>query len=102
MSDVYTELLDAAISHLEAMQARGVQFLSVSKRTLVELAQPPKAGPAPRKLAAPSVPPPANLARSVPPKTAPEQQFALATSDTPNTSVATAELSVQAKAAAFA
>ncbi len=106
MSDVYTELLDAAISHLEELQARGVQFLSISRQTLIELAQPLKAGPVPRLSpagAAARVPALANRARPVPPvKTPMEQQFALATSEAPKALAATAELSVEAKAAAFA
>ena len=105
MSDVYTELLNATISHLEELQTRGVQFLSVSRQTLVELAQPSKAGPAPGKspiVAASSIPSTGNQARPTPVKTSMEQQFALATSDMPQTSMATPELSVEAKSAAFA
>ncbi len=44
MSDAYTQLLDAAIQHVEALRRRGVRFVPVSPQTLSALAKPRKVG----------------------------------------------------------
>jgi uracil-DNA glycosylase family 4 len=50
-TDAYTQLLDAAISHLESLKSRGTRFVSVSPENLAALAQAPRravpAAPAP-------------------------------------------------------
>jgi DNA polymerase len=40
MPDAYSQLLDATIQHLEALKARGVNFISVSPQSLAGLTQP--------------------------------------------------------------
>ncbi len=47
MSDVYAQLLDATIRHLEDLQSRGVRFVPAARETLAELAKPRSAQPAP-------------------------------------------------------
>ena len=42
MSDLYGQLLDAAIQHLEDLKSRGVRHVAVAPQTLRELAQPAK------------------------------------------------------------
>jgi uracil-DNA glycosylase family 4 len=49
MPDEYSQLLDAAIHHLEALKEQGVQFVSVSPENLAAITQLPKAAPAPRE-----------------------------------------------------
>jgi len=39
MADLYQQLLEASIQHLEQLRARGVRFVSVSQETLTELGQ---------------------------------------------------------------
>jgi uracil-DNA glycosylase len=46
MSEVYCQLLDATIQHLEELKARGVRFASVSPEALAALKQAPPAGTA--------------------------------------------------------
>ncbi len=50
MPKAYTQLLDAAIQHLEGLKERGVQFMPVSPETLAALNQPQRmsASPEPR------------------------------------------------------
>jgi DNA polymerase len=46
MSDVYAQLLGAAIQHLEELKRRGVRFVSVSPETLASLrSAPPRSAP---------------------------------------------------------
>lgn len=45
--DTYTELLEAAISHLHALKRRGIRYIAVSPQTLSNLA-PPANAPAPQ------------------------------------------------------
>ena len=47
MSDVYAQLLDATIRHLEDLQSRGVRFVPAARETLAELAKPRSARPSP-------------------------------------------------------
>jgi DNA polymerase len=61
MSDTYSQLLDAAIQHLEELKARGVRFVAVSPDNLASLTARPRTPPAkavalPRP-AAPNIPP---------------------------------------------
>jgi DNA polymerase len=44
MPDAYSQLLDAAIQHLEDLKSRGVRNVAVSPETLRALARPPAAG----------------------------------------------------------
>src|SRR5437879_3523780 len=39
MSDLYHQLLEASIQHLQGLQARGVRFVSVSQQTLKALSE---------------------------------------------------------------
>ncbi len=45
MPATYTELLDAAISHLEALKSQGTKHVAVSTETLRQLLQPPPKDP---------------------------------------------------------
>jgi DNA polymerase len=47
--DEYSQLLDAAIQHLESLKAQGVRFVSVSPENLAALAQAPKVATASRE-----------------------------------------------------
>ena len=66
MSAAYNELLDATISHLERLKARGVRHVPVEAETLRALALPPKATTPALSPAAPSFapPPPARPGRT--------------------------------------
>jgi uracil-DNA glycosylase family 4 len=118
MSDVYTQLLDAAIQHVEELKRRGVRFVPVSPQTLASLGRPRTVGfsqKASAKSAAPpskvekpvakpaSAPRPAERpsAASAPQPTPPAREPALpvAAQNAPPASVPT--LSPEAKAAAF-
>jgi uracil-DNA glycosylase family 4 len=111
MSDVYQQLLEASIQHLEALKARGVRFVSVSQETLAELGQGSgmalKAPPKETEIAArPIEKPPV---KSTPPSTRPieqaaprEQGLSLGLPGEEIVTPAPAVLSPEAKAAAFA
>jgi hypothetical protein len=43
MSDLFLPLLDATISHLQELKARGVKYVDVTPATLAALASPPPA-----------------------------------------------------------
>jgi DNA polymerase len=60
MSDLYHQLLEAAIVHLQALKERGEKFVSVSPETLAALASPlaPSANPAASPRAGGASPPP--------------------------------------------
>ena len=47
MSDLYTELLEATIQHLEELKSRGTRFVAVSPENLAALARTPRAKTAP-------------------------------------------------------
>ncbi|HVU09485.1 MAG TPA: uracil-DNA glycosylase [Verrucomicrobiae bacterium] len=47
MSEIYNQLLDATIQHLEDLKARGVKHVAVSAETLRALSQPAKSIPSP-------------------------------------------------------
>jgi len=113
MSAIYHQLLDAAIQHLQELQARGVRFVPVSQEVLASLTETRKVGFAaasPAKLAPAQrlSEPPALTARPlfkpVPPTPAVGQPLALElpgeTRVTPPAS--TSVLSPEAKTAAFA
>jgi DNA polymerase len=97
MSDLYTELLEATIQHLEELKSRGTRFVTVSPENLAALARTPRAKTAP---AAPVV-------DNRPPKP-PEPVRAAAATLIPEPATASdaappaLELSPDAKAAAFA
>jgi uracil-DNA glycosylase family 4 len=55
MPDAYRQLLDAAINHLQELQAQGVRSVSVSPETLAALDAKPRR-PLPQKAAAPPAP----------------------------------------------
>ncbi len=111
MSDAYTQLLDAAIRHVEELQSRGVRFAPVSRETVAELSKPQPASSAPlsgsRQIAV-STPPPPAFPRSAAPAPRPSPPPALESTLTlglpgeiPPVPV-TPALSPEAKAAAFA
>jgi DNA polymerase len=109
MSDVYHELLDATIQHLQELKTQGVRFVPLSAEGLVALNQNPRiapknnsapvpaARPAPRPILAPPpvTPKPPQI------KPAPEMDSAVNLPTTPPP-VALPALSPEAKAAAFA
>ncbi len=112
MSDLYHQLLEAAIERLEGMKARGTRFVVVSPETLSGLAQggrvaparnplaPPPAGArAPARVAAPQPPP---TPRSAEAGAASEQPLALGLEEAPAPALAGPALSPEAKAAAWA
>src|SRR3989442_5834708 len=51
MSDLYHQLLEASIQHLQDLQARGVRFVSVSQQTLNALSE--QSRPTPKSVAKP-------------------------------------------------
>ncbi|HEX5222981.1 MAG TPA: uracil-DNA glycosylase [Verrucomicrobiae bacterium] len=53
MSSDYDQLLDAAVSHLETLKARGVRHVAVTPETLRALAQPVARASTPQKITAP-------------------------------------------------
>jgi DNA polymerase len=111
MSDAYTQLLDAAIRHVEELQSRGVRFAPVSRETVAELSKPRPARSAPvpgSRQAAVSTPPPPVFPRSAAPSPRPSPPPALESTlalglpgEIPPVPV-TPALSPEAKAAAFA
>ena len=46
MSDVYRQLLDATILHLQQLKTQGVRFVPVSPETIADLNENPSAIPA--------------------------------------------------------
>lgn len=56
MADAFTELLDATLEHLQALQRRGVRFVRVAPETLRALREPPPARPRP-SVTKPGAPP---------------------------------------------
>jgi DNA polymerase len=101
MSDVYHQLLDAAIQHLHDLKARRVRFVSVSPQALADLSQsrPKVAQPNPSSAVAPVLPAsPTPVARP-----APSSSVETVLRPPPSVLVPPASvLSPQAKAAAFA
>src|ERR1017187_6373861 len=55
MPDAYRQLLDAAINHLQELQAQGARSVSVSPETMAALDAKPRR-PLPQKAAAPPAP----------------------------------------------
>src|ERR1051325_3868857 len=102
MSDLYRELLEATILHLQDSKTSGVRFVSVSPETLAALNQPARTAPmkpvapAPRAVQPAPTPAPALTPQ---PKAATELSLSL-----PGEAVATPRpgLSPEAKVAAFA
>src|SRR3989442_13853721 len=74
MSNLYDQLLEAAIQHLEELRARGIRFVSVSQEALAEFGQmrersPMKApSPGARALQRSMEKPPVQLTPPAPPK----------------------------------
>ena len=109
MSDVYNELLDATIQHLQELKAQGVRFVPVTAEALAALSQSPRVAPknisapapvapsTPRPIAAPSpvIPKPVEI------KPAPTPALSLDISTGPQPSALPA-FSPAAKTAAFA
>ena len=58
MSDAYTQLLDAAIQHVEELKRRGVRFVPVSPQTLASLGSPRPIGFSQKASARSAAPPP--------------------------------------------
>src|SRR4051794_35282601 len=110
MSEVYDQLLEATIQHLEGLKARGVRFISVQPEGLTALKGAPRQpDPAPAAVRVPPSPAPAfRQAATTPPAPAPkpvETPVAkpVFPSATPmETQIVAATLSPEAKAAAFA
>ena len=112
MSDVYHQLLEATIQHLERLKASGVRFVSVSNEALASLSSErvgtsrmsslATSAQVARPTLKPSVPP----ARAIPkPESRPlavEQALPLALPGEPASPATAPELSPEAKAAAFA
>ena len=118
MSAIYNQLLGATIQHLQDLKAQGQRYVAVSPETLQALAQPLPSAPQPRtpvqntRALQPSLcatQPPASalaarsLQSSLPPAAPPAVELALPFAGPTDASpVATAALSPEAKAAAFA
>ena len=120
MPDVYTQLLDATIRHLEELQTRGVRFVPASREMLSELAKarparPVSAQPAAHSFApqAPAIARPAPAAaKPAPARPSPipkpagpvvtEMAFSLGLPGETAEAPAKPVLSAEAKAAAFA
>lgn len=109
MPDVYTQLLDATIRHLEELQARGVRFVPASREMLTDLAKarparpvsaPPAARPAPAA-AKPALARPSLIPKPVGPVVT-EMAFSLGLPGETAAAPAEPVLSAEAKAAAFA
>jgi len=100
MSEIYDQLLEASIQHLQDLQARGVRFVSVSQQTLEVLSE--QSRPAPRSIAKPLAKP--SPARAQPPQPSPrrEQPLSLSLPDDAVAAPAAPALSPEAKVAAFA
>jgi DNA polymerase len=96
MADVYEQLLDATIQHLEDLKSRGVRHIPVSPETLASLARP-KSAAAPQAVSVPAAKAPIQFAMPGP---VGEQATLLALPG--ETVPASAPLDPQAKAAAFA
>jgi DNA polymerase len=112
MFDAYHQLLEAAIQHLQGLQARGVRFVSVSPQTLAALSQERLRPPSRPPLAAAS-PPAARSTPALPPRAvapapkpaeppAAEPVPSLPLPNPPPTIAAPMALSPEARAAAFA
>jgi len=112
MSGAYYQLLDAAIGHLQELQARGVQFVPVAPETLAALGQP-RRRPAPaRSHVTPPVlvlPPARRLSspaptavKVAPPEPLVEQTLSLALPGEEAAVAPPVVLSPEAKVAAFA
>ena len=111
MADLYQQLLEASIQHLEALKARGVRFVSVSQETLTELGQmsgadlkasvtAAKLGSRPiEKPQVKSTPPAEKPMTRLPPR---EQALSLILPGEEIVTPAPAALTPEAKAAAFA
>ncbi len=111
MSGAYYQLLDAAIQHLQELQARRVQFVPVAPETLAALSQP-RRRPAPaRSHVTPPVPvprparqlssPAPTTARIAQPEPPIEQTLSLALAGEETAAAPAVMLSPEAKAAAF-
>src|SRR5882724_5311544 len=100
MSEIYDQLLEASIQHLQDLQARGVRFVSVSQQTLNALSE--QSRPAPQSVDRPLAKP--SPARAQPPQPSPrrEQPLSLSLPDDAVAAPAAPALSPEAKVAAFA
>ena len=113
MSNLYAQLLEAAIQHLEELKARGIRLVSVSQEALAELGQmrerPPMKAPSP-EARAPQLSiekPLVQLTPPVPPKPVTqtplrEQALSLSLPGEAVAAPAAPELSPETKRAAFA
>jgi DNA polymerase len=110
MSDVYHELLDATIHHLQELKTQGVRFIPMSAEGMAALNQSPRV--VPKNISAPRpVAPPAPKPIIAPPTVAPKPaeikpasaiQLAASALSAAPTFTEMPTLSPQAKAAAFA
>ena len=100
MSEIYDQLLEASIQHLQDLQARGVRFVSVSQQTLNALSE--QSRPTPQSIDRPLAKP--SPARAQPPQPSPrrEQPLSLSLPDDAVAAPAAPALSPEAKVAAFA
>lgn len=101
MSELYPQLLEATIQHLESLKARGVRYVTASPTALAELAKEP---PRTARAASASRPPEQQRTAPAPPAAlAPQTPATPRVSGLPGTApVQRPELSPEAKAAAFA
>ncbi len=100
MSEIYDQLLEASIQHLQELQARGVRFVSVSQQTLNALSE--QSRPTPQSIDRPLAKPSPARAQPAQPSPRREQPLSLSLPDDPVAAHTMPALSPEAKAAAFA